>query len=157
VRQINAEPAAQEYARLLGKDPAQLTTFTFAAHPVVVRIGGKHHVRAIQQVGEGGDLVFFSAIDEGVVLTLADPQDMVAHLERELADLARNGQPEAILACDCILRRMEALEKQKTGAVSSILRANRVVGFSTYGEQLNSMHVNQTMTGVAIYPPGGVR
>jgi hypothetical protein len=52
---------------------------------------------------------------------------------------------------------MEALEKQKTGAVSSILRANRVVGFSTYGEQLNSMHVNQTMTGVAIYPPGGVR
>jgi hypothetical protein len=157
VRQINAEPAAQEYARLLGKDPAQLTTFTFAAHPVVVRIGGKHHVRAIQQVGEGGDLVFFSAIDEGVVLTLADPQDMVAHLERELADLARNGQPEAILACDCILRRMEALEKQKTGAVSSILRANRVVGFSTYGEQLNSMHVNQTMTGVAIYPPGGAR
>jgi hypothetical protein len=153
VRQINAAPAAQEYARLLGKDPAQLTTFTFAAHPVVVRIGGKHHVRAIQQVGEGGDLVFFSAIDEGVVLTLADPQDMVAHLEREMADLTRHGRPEAILACDCILRRMEAQEKQKTGAVSSILRANRVVGFSTYGEQLNSMHVNQTMTGVAIFPP----
>jgi len=27
------------------------------------------------------------------------------------------------------------------------------VGFSTYGEQLNSMHVNQTLTGVAFYPP----
>ena len=155
VRQINAEPAAQEYARLLGKDPAQLTTFTFAAHPVVVRIGGKHHVRAIREVGEGGDLIFFSAIDEGVVLTLAQPQDMVAHLEAEMAALAARGQPEAILACDCILRRMEAQEKQKTGAVSAILRANRVVGFSTYGEQLNSMHVNQTMTGVAIYPPEG--
>jgi hypothetical protein len=49
----------------LGKDPAQLTPFTFAAHPVVVRIGGKHHVRAIRTVGEGGDLIFFSAIDEG--------------------------------------------------------------------------------------------
>lgn len=156
VRQINAEPAAQEYARLLGKDPAQLTTFTFAAHPVVVRIGGKHHVRAIREVGEGGDLIFFSAIDEGVVLTLAQPQDMVAHLEAELVALAAKGQPVAILACDCILRRMEAQEKQKTGAVSAILRANGVVGFSTYGEQLNSMHVNQTMTGVAIYPPGGL-
>lgn len=153
VRTINAEPAAQEYARLLGKDPAQLTTFTFAAHPVVVRIGGKHHVRAIQQVGENGDLVFFSAIDEGVVLTLAEPQDMVGHLERELALLSAKGRPDVILACDCILRRMEAQEKQKTGAVSAILRDNRVVGFSTYGEQLNSMHVNQTMTGVAIYPP----
>jgi hypothetical protein len=32
---------------------------------------------------------------------------------------------------------------------------NRVVGFSTYGEQINSMHVNQTMTGVAIFAPDG--
>jgi len=153
VHTINAEPAAQEYARLLGKDPAQLTSFTFAAHPVVVRIGGKHHVRAIRQVGEGGDLIFFSAIDEGVVLTLADPQDMVAHLAGQMDQLSARGRPEAILACDCILRRMEAQEKQKSGAVSAILRENHVVGFSTYGEQLNAMHVNQTMTGVAIYPP----
>jgi hypothetical protein len=154
VRQINAEPAAREYARLLGKDPAQLTTFTFAAHPLVVRIGGAHHVRAIQQVAENGDLIFFSAIDEGLVLTLAEPQDMVAHLGRELSALGAGGAPMAILAADCILRRMEAMEKQMTGAISGLLRAHNVVGFSTYGEQLNSMHVNQTMTGVALYPPG---
>lgn len=153
VRQINAEPAAQEYARLLGKDPAQLTTFTFAAHPLVVRVGGRHHVRAIQRMEPNGDLVFFSAIDEGLVLTLAEPQDMVAHLDRELSHLSDHGAPAAILACDCILRRMEAQEKQMSGAISAVLRAHRVVGFSTYGEQWNSMHVNQTMTGVAIYPP----
>jgi hypothetical protein len=155
VRRINAEPAAREYARLLGKDPAQLTTFTFAAHPVVVRIGGKHHVRAIQQVADNGDLVFFSAIDEGLVLTLAEPRDMVAHLAGELGALARGGAPDAIIACDCILRRMEAMEKQRSGAVSALLQQHRVLGFSTYGEQLNSMHVNQTMTGVAIYSPEG--
>lgn len=153
VRQINAEPAAREYARILGKDPGQLTTFTFAAHPVVVRIGGTHHVRAIQQVDHNGDLIFFSAIDEGVVLTLAEPQDMVAHLAQALEGLRGSGPAPAILACDCILRRMEALEKQKTGAISALLRDHGVVGFSTYGEQLNAMHVNQTMTGVALYAP----
>ncbi len=153
VRQINAEPAAREYARLLGKDPAQLTTFTFAAHPLVVRVGGRHHVRAIQRVADNGDLVFFSAIDEGLVLTLAEPQNMVAHLDHELRALSAQGAPMAILGCDCILRRMEALEKQMYGAVSEVLRQHSVIGFSTYGEQWNSMHVNQTMTGVAIYPP----
>jgi hypothetical protein len=153
VRQINAEPAAREYARILGKDPAQLTTFTFAAHPVVVRIGGAHHVRAIQRVDHNGDLVFFSAIDEGVVLTLAEPQDMVAHLTQALADLRGTGPAPSILACDCILRRLEALEKQMTGPISTLLQAHGVVGFSTYGEQMNTMHVNQTMTGVALYPP----
>jgi hypothetical protein len=154
VRQINAEPAAREYARLLGKDPGQLTTFTFAAHPVVVRIGGQHHVRAIQRVAENGDLIFFSAIDEGLVLTLARPRDMARHLEEELGRLSAGGvAPAAILACDCILRRMEAEEKQSYGAVSALLRRHRVAGFSTYGEQVNAMHVNQTMTGVALYPP----
>jgi hypothetical protein len=152
VHQINAEPAAQEYARLLGKDPEQLTTFTFAAHPVVVRIGGSHHVRAIQRMVPNGELVFFSAIDEGLVLTLAEPLDMAAHLDEALSGLAVGGRP-AILACDCILRRIAAEENQRFGAVSALLKAHGVVGFSTYGEQLNSMHVNQTMTGVAIYPP----
>lgn len=153
VHQLNAEPAAKEYARLLGKDPAQLTTFTFAAHPVVVRIGGSHHVRAIQRMAPNGDLVFFSAIGEGLVLTLAEPQDMALHLDAALKAMSEQGRPAAILACDCILRRIEAQEKQRFGAVSTLLRDHGVVGFSTYGEQLNSMHVNQTMTGVAIYPP----
>ena len=154
VLRINAEPAALEYARLLGKDPAQLTPFTFAAHPVVVRIGGRHHVRSIRQVDENGDLIFFSAIDEGLVLTLARAGDMVAHLSDNLNSLTDGGAPAAILACDCVLRRMEAQEKQLTGRISTLLAAHRVTGFSTYGEQLNGMHVNQTLTGVALYPPG---
>lgn len=154
VRTINAEPAALEYARLLGKDPAQLTPFTFAAHPVVVRLGGRHHVRSIRQVDDNGDLIFYSAIDEGLVLTLAEPLDMVAHLTAEFATLAASARPEAILACDCVLRRMEAQEKQLSPRLSDLMRQHRVTGFSTYGEQLNAMHVNQTLTGVAIYPPG---
>lgn len=153
VHEINAEPAAREYARVLGKDPEQLTPFTFAAHPVVVQIGDQHHVRAIQRVAENGDLVFFSAIDEGLVLALAEAEDMTTHLTREIASMSQPEAPEIILACDCILRRLEAEQKQMTGAISDILAKNRVVGFSTYGEQINSMHVNQTLTGVAIYPP----
>ncbi|KPA21632.1 FIST N domain protein [Shimia sp. SK013] len=153
VHNINAEPAAREYARILGKDPEQLSTFTFAAHPVVVRIGDQTHVRAIQRVAENGDLVFFSAIDEGMVLTLAEPEDMVAHLDRELSALSGSKTPDMILGCDCLLRRVEATQKQMTTGLSEVMARHNVVGFSTYGEQVNSMHVNQTFTGVAIYPP----
>ncbi len=153
VHEINAEPAARELARILGKDPEQLSTFTFAAHPLLVRLGDQHHVRAIQRVAPDGALVFFSAIDEGMVLALADQLDMVEHLEQEMMGLSTPAPPDMILACDCLLRRIDAEQKQQATAVSSILSANRVFGFSTYGEQVNSMHVNQTLTGVAIYPP----
>jgi len=153
VHEINAEPAAQEYARLLGKDPNQLGPFTFAAHPVVVRLGDSHHVRAIQRVSDNGDLVFFSAINEGMVLTLASDQDIAKHLEAGLEAMAEDGAPDHILGFDCLLRRIAAGQVQKTREISSLLRQHRVVGFSTYGEQIGGLHVNQTLTGVAIYPP----
>ena len=156
VHEINAENAASEYARLLGKDPGQLDPFTFAAHPVVVRFGGRHHVRAIQRVTQDGALVFFSAIDEGMVLTLATSASMAEHLAQELDALSAAAVPDTIIAFDCILRRIEAQQKQETQAVSRVLADHNVVGFSTYGEQHSGLHINQTMTGVAIYPPGAV-
>lgn len=154
VCEINARPAAREYARILGKNPDYLSQFTFAAHPLVVRVGGRHHVRAIQRVTEDGALVFFSAIDEGLVLTLAKVGDIAGHLEQALDELAADGPIDTILACDCILRRIEATQKQAARRVSDLLSAHNVVGFNTYGEQVGAKHVNHTMTGVAIYPPG---
>ena len=154
VRQINAEPAAQEYARLLGKDLARLDSFTFAAHPLALRMGPRHHVRAIQRMLPSGDLLFFSAIASGVVLSLTEPRDLVGHLDAELARLRLPAEPLAVLGFDCILRRIEAQEKQLTGKVSDVLRRHRVWGFSTYGEQVGPMHVNHTLTGCAFYPPG---
>ena len=155
VKEINAEPAAREYARIVGKDPNQLNPFTFAANPVVVRIGGEHHVRSIQRVNSNGELVFFSAIDEGMVLHVARAEDMTGHLDDQLADLGGEERPQAILACDCILRRIEAQQCQQIGSVSEVLARHNVTGFSTYGEQFGPLHVNQTMTGVAFFGPHG--
>jgi hypothetical protein len=153
VKSINAEPAAREYARIVGKDPDQLDRFTFAAHPVVVRIGDAHHVRAIQQVNDDGDMVFFSAVDEGMVLTVAQAEDMVVHLERKLTELSDPAPPADIIGCDCILRRIEAEQTQMIRPLSELLSRNKVIGFSTYGEQIGPLHVNQTMSGVAFYAP----
>ena len=49
--------------------------------------------------------------------------------------------------------RIEAEQKQQTRKISNVLSANRVTGFSTYGEQIGPLHVNHTMSGVAFYLP----
>ena len=153
VREINAEPAAAEYARIIGKDPAELDETTFANHPLAVRLAHDHHVRAIQRATPEGELVFYSAVEVGMVLSLVSPGDMAGHLDRTLKAMGRGRQPADILGCDCLLRRIEAERRQATRAVSEVLARHRVIGFSTYGEQIGPLHVNQTMTGVAIYPP----
>ncbi len=153
VRAINGMPAGREYARILGKDPQHLSPFIFAANPVVSKIGDTHHVLAIQRVEPDGTLRFFSAIETGLVLRLAESRDLVAHLESELARLRADGATPAILACDCILRRLEAENSQSRHRISAVLDRHGVTGFNTYGEQFNLVHVNQTFTGLAFYPP----
>lgn len=152
VKSINAEPAAAEYARLIGKDPSQLDELVFAGNPVTVCIGGQYHVRAIQRVNAQGHLVFFSAIDEGMVLTVAQAGDMAADLDAKVSDIVNGYPTPSILGCDCVLRRIEAQRGQQTHKVNAALRKHGIVGFSTYGEQIGTLHVNHTMTGVAIFP-----
>jgi hypothetical protein len=151
VTEINGEPAGREYARMVGLAFDKLTPMIFAAHPVVVRIGGQYYVRSIQKVNEDESLSFFCAIDEGVVLTVAQGVDLVQNLEELFAGLnARLGAPEIVLGCDCILRNLEMGQRNLKERVGAILASNNVIGFATYGEQFNAMHVNQTFTGVAI-------
>ncbi|WP_245428005.1 FIST N-terminal domain-containing protein [Roseiarcus fermentans] len=151
VKELNAEPAAKEYARVCGILDDTLDAFAFASHPVVVTIGGQHFVRSIQRVNPDGSLSFFCAIDEGLVFTAArrrDPFEGLATLfggiEEEL------GEVDLYLGFDCVLRRLAAEREQIAQPMSKLYRAKRVVGFNTYGEQYTSMHVNQTFTGVAI-------
>lgn len=154
VLDINDEPAAAEYARLLGMPVDSLGPELFATRPVMVRAGGRHHVRSIQHAGADGSLTFFGAVAEGMVLTLSAESRLVPDLATSLAQLRTGGTPRMVLGFDCIFRRMEAESRQQTAEVSRLLAEAQVTGFSTYGEQFGTMHVNQTLTGVAFYDPG---
>jgi len=151
VTEINGEPAAEEYARLVGLEPDLLNPMIFAAHPVVVRVGGRYYVRSIRKLNPDGSLSFFCAIDEGLVLTVAEGLDIVGSLADALAQVRDEvGPPQLIIGCDCILRRLEIDRRGLTETISAILSANRVIGFNTYGEHIHAIHVNQTLTGIAI-------
>jgi hypothetical protein len=151
VTEFNAEPAAREYARLVGLDGEKLTPMTFAAHPLMVRVGGQYHVRAIQKVNADDSLTFFCAIDEGLVLTVARSVDVVHDLENLFARVETElGEPDLIIGCDCVLRNLEIEQRQQKRFVSELFVRHGVIGFCTYGEQFNSMHVNLTFTGIAI-------
>ena len=154
VREINAEPAGPEYARIIGMQFADLTPMTFAEFPVMVRVGGDFYVRSIQKLNDDGSLTFFCAIDEGVVLTLGRHEDMIDSLRRFFHGMREAlGAPALVIGCDCVLRSLEAESRQIKHLASAIMADNKVIGFGSYGEQFAAMHVNQTFTGVYIAEP----
>ncbi|MGZ8996530.1 MAG: nitric oxide-sensing protein NosP [Rhodospirillales bacterium] len=151
VTEINAEPAGREYARLVGLDVDKLTPMIFATHPVLVRVGGRYYVRSIQKVNDDGSLTFFCAIDKGLVLTVAKGTDIVRNLSDRLQAIRGEiGPPQLLIGCECILRSLELEQKQLKGQVGRLLAEQNIVGFNTFGEQFQAMHVNQTFTGAAI-------
>ena len=151
VREINGRPAVQEYARLVGVAPEQLTPEHYASWPVVVMIDGTDFVRSIQHANADGSLTFYCAIDEGVVLRVAHGVDLLARMEAELVDAERElGGIEGMLVCDCILRNLEISRNGKKAAAGELFQRFNALGFSTYGEQLGGVHINQTLTGIAI-------
>lgn len=151
VTELDAEPAAEEYARIAGLEPAALTPRVFATHPMVVRVAGQNFVRSIQRANDDGSLRFFCAIDEGIVLTVAHGMDLVRDLEERFRALRRElGLPALVLGFDCILRALEMDERDQRAATGAVMARNNVIGFCTYGEQYDAMHVNQTLSGVAI-------
>lgn len=150
VREFNAGKAVEEFASAVGIVPDQLTPMSFASHPVVVRVGGEYYCRSIQKVNSDGSLSFFCAIDDGIVLSIAQPKGMVESTRSALKSLReRLGGIDMVLGFDCVLRRLDARNRQVFRDMSELYRANNVIGFGTYGEQYRSMHLNQTLTGIA--------
>lgn len=155
VFELNAEPAALEYARLLGLDPQQLDLKTFALHPLAVRLGEQHYVRSIQRVNEDLSLTFYCAVENGIVLTAMQPGPLLPNLQALFDGLEQRLGPLLLtIGCDCFLRRMEVEARGLVADTAGLLVRQRVIGFNTYGEQFNGMHINQTFTGVAIGRPG---
>ncbi len=150
VHEFNAASAAEEFAAAVGVMPDQLTPMSLASHPVVVRVGGENYCRSIQKVNADGSLSFFCAIDDGVVLSIAQPKGMVESTRNALRDIReRLGGIDVVLGFDCVLRRLDARNRQVFRDMSELYRTNNVIGFGTYGEQYRSMHLNQTLTGIA--------
>ncbi|KXF80260.1 nitric oxide-sensing protein NosP [Enterovibrio coralii] len=157
VYEFNAEPAAAVYAREIGIDLSELRPEIYALHPLAVLIGDQYYVRSIQKVNEDLSLDFYCAVDDGIVVTAMRPGDMFADMESKLeAIVSRVGEPELTLGCDCFLRRLEIEQTMTRDRAKDIFRRFRLLGFNTYGEQLNGIHMNQTLTGVMIgHPPSG--
>jgi len=150
VHELNAEPAAREYAAAIGLRPDDLGPFSFASYPLVVKVGGDYFCRSIRNMNADGSLSFFCAIDEGLVFTVARPRDILSATEATLSEVdSVLGGIDLVVGFDCILRRLDAEARQIRHQMDALYRKYNIYGFHTYGEQFNAMHLNQTLTGIA--------
>lgn len=150
VQEINGENAVQAYAEAISVPTNQLDALTFSHNPLMLKLFDDYYIRAIAGIKDNA-LRFYCAIDKGLVLSIGHSNLSQDCMEKELKKIEDTvGKIILILGCDCILRRLDLAARGILDPVGQVMANYRVFGFSTYGEQFNSVHVNQTFTGIAI-------
>ena len=151
VYQINDEPAAVYYSRLINVPKEELTLKHFSMNPLIENYYGDWYVREILHVNPDDSLQFACAIEEDRVYRLGKAGNIIKNMENKFKEIERSiGRIDFLLGFDCFYHRI-ALEGTKLEKeYNDLLKKYNVIGFSTYGEQYNSLHMNQTFTGVAI-------
>jgi hypothetical protein len=151
VYELNGEPAAHAYAKALGVTSRDLEPRHFACNPLLLDMGEQLLPRAIRSKNPDGSLSLAGAIEEGLVVSIASSPDPVGALERALAQVERRvPEPQVLLVFDCVLRRIELETRGLDRQVGQLMAQKGAVGFNSYGEQVGPLHVNHTLTGVAL-------
>ncbi len=151
VYEINGAPAATELARIIGTTREQLTSEIYSTNPLMLQVGSEWFVRSIITYNPDDSLSFYCAIDAGLPLSVGKMSDLVEYLDKQVSAIkAKFADIEISIGFDCTHRRLEIMERGLKKEVEHSLRDLNIVAFSTYGEQYNSIHVNQTFTGVVL-------
>ena len=151
ITEINGFPAAAEYARIIDKEISELTVEMFSAHPFLLKVGGEYFIRTIASANEDGSLSLYCDIDRGLVVSIAQSNNLAKNITQTLREAQEQvPNPRFILGCDCIARKLELEGDDLIAGSKSFFSDCTFLGFSTYGEQFNAIHINQTFTGVVI-------
>jgi hypothetical protein len=154
VYEMDGVPANQAYADILGVSVHELTPDLCFINPLVFRANNELYVRSIQRIEDDGSIVFYCGVEQGMVLEVGGHEPMEQALSSSFANRHSSAREpaELFIACNCILRSLEADKEDKHTELGKVLvdHNKMVIGFDTYGEQLNGLHINQTLVGLAL-------
>jgi hypothetical protein len=151
IDELDGRPAAQrlrDLVRDLGGtlDECKPSEYCFARF-----IDGVPYLRSMIRI-EGSRVHLACAVEEGHVLRLMRPGDLIGQTRKDLAATAERvgGRIRALVAFSCIGRHWEAASRGIEGSLAESYAAYPTIGFQSYGEQIGMLLVNHTLTGLAI-------
>jgi len=141
---FNHKPALEAYAEALGI-PSSEAAARFFEHPLGLMVDGEPFVRSPQRA-DGGSIVFYCQIKQGMELEVLEATDIVADTRQAIeARKAAMGEIRGLIDFQCILRTLQLRNEKRCAEYASIFDGIPSAGFSTYGEAYLG-HLNQTST-----------
>lgn len=146
VYEMNHRPAAQVYAELIGTTVSNLSS-ELPFHPLGRKFNDDFLIASPFEALKDGSVSFYCQVYEGATVEILQPKNAVTEMKRTLAHMSEVFiQLEGVLACNCILRKLQFENERIFPALNEELKKlPNICGFSSYGEQLNKSQLNQTL------------
>ena len=149
--EIDGISPAEYYLEQTGITCGEFNAIHASKNPLLLPVGSDHYARGVRRTEPDGSLSMFCAIEEGIVMRLGRALDIVEETERQRRAIEAVVPNHVVtLGFDCFYRRLELLDRDMVMPMGKVVEDMKMFGFNTYGEQFNGLHVNQTLTGVAL-------
>ena len=146
VLEFNGSPAAEVLAKALDVPLENLGENLFQ-HPMGRIVDGDICITSADQLFDDGSISYFSRIYNQTKVLLLEPDDLHRvwkETAQRVSDVIQ--KPSFSISINCFLRTMLFENENCFGEfVNELRRYGRFIGVSGYGEQLDFIHLNQTM------------
>lgn len=145
VYEFNGKPAADEYARILNTTPQKLNQL-FMSHPLGF-VGKQLSVGSPMCVNEDRSISFYCQVSNNAEMKILKPLDVLSTMDLTVKKIHNDfKRVEATFAVNCILRKMQFQRTKLMPEVNKrFANMGNTFGFCSYGEQLQSEQINQTL------------
>lgn len=147
-------PFIDLYAKEIGVSKASIDAAVFSRNPIGRVAGGKTYISSPLKVNSDGSITFYSRVLTGRQFYFMEAADMLEKADETAACINKEfDKVEMVLGFNCILRYLQMQNEQVCSKVYDRLKNGinaPYYGFTTLGEQVHMIHVNQTLTLIAI-------
>lgn len=144
VKTFNNQPAALEYARMLGVTVSQLDKY-FMSNPLGKSADNDIYIASPMKINLDRSISFYAQIIPNTFVDILELKNHADVIQETLNQVAL--RPSFVLSINCILRSLYFIENQTWRDVDAELLSicKNQTGFISYGEQYFKNHFNQTM------------
>lgn len=159
IDELDGRPAAPRLRQLLAAH-GDAVNEAHPAHSFARYLDGVPYIRSLVQI-EGDRLHLSTAVENGHVLRVMRPGDLIGTTTRDLATAAEKvgGSVVAVLAFSGFGRHWDAASRGLERALAGVYSTYPTVGMQSFGEQTGMLLVNHTLVALVIgrHPQGGDR
>lgn len=147
VYEMDGDLASQVYAKHLGLSEEQLDDTVLHCNPVSIKQYGQYFLRSPMEILPDGSIRFACFIEYGEQVHLMQQCCLIETTREAMTNLqATLGTVTGMVCVNCAGRYSGIVANHLQEEITQILGFAPFIGFNSYGEQYNNLHMNQTLT-----------